>query len=119
MINHIKPGKRLSGATVHNGLIYTSGQTPDDLTADVQGQSRQVLAKLDALLAAAGSDKSKILSAMVWVPDIAHRDEFNVVWDAWVAEPGPARACVESKLAAPGILVEVALVAAVATNTTN
>nr|WP_210341440.1 RidA family protein [Methylopila capsulata] len=113
VIRRIGSGPRLSAATVHGGLVYLSGQVPDDLSVDVVDQTRQVLAKIDAILAEAGTDKSRILSVMVWLPAIGDFGAFNTVWDAWVA-PGaaPARACVESRLADPAIKVEVGCVAA-------
>jgi enamine deaminase RidA (YjgF/YER057c/UK114 family) len=111
MVEHIQPGKRLSGATLHGGLAYLSGQVPDDISVDIKAQTTQVLAKIDALLAAAGSDKTKILTATVWLPNIGDFAAFNEIWDAWVPQPGPARACVESRLALPGIKVEIGLIA--------
>jgi enamine deaminase RidA (YjgF/YER057c/UK114 family) len=79
----------------------------------VAGQTKQILTKIDGLLAEAGSDKSKLLSATVWLTDIRGFDEMNKVWDAWVS-PGntPARACVEAKLARSNLLVEIGIVAA-------
>ncbi|GLK80050.1 RidA family protein [Methylopila turkensis] len=117
MIRRIGTGPRLSAATVHGGLVYVSGRVPDDLSVGVVDQTRQVLAKIDAILAEAGTDKSRILSAMVWLPAIGDFAAFNTVWDAWVA-PGaaPARACVESRLADPAIKVEVGCIAALPTD---
>lgn len=111
MVEHIQPGKRLSGATLHGGLVYLSGQVPDDLSVGVQEQAKQVLAKIDGLLAAAGTDKSQILTVTVWLPDIGDFAQFNEIWDAWVPNPGPARACIESRLANPGIKVEIGAIA--------
>jgi enamine deaminase RidA (YjgF/YER057c/UK114 family) len=111
MMKHIRPAKRLSGATVHNGIVYLSGQVPDNLDGTIKDQAREVIEKIDGILKEANSDKSKILSAMVWLPDIGDRDAFNTVWDAWAPEPGPARACVESKLANPRIKIEISVVA--------
>jgi enamine deaminase RidA (YjgF/YER057c/UK114 family) len=108
-------GKRLSGLVIHrtSGTAYLSGQVPDDLTADVAGQTRQVLAHIDRLLAEAGTDKSKILSANIWLTDIGTWSQMNEVWDAWVS-PGntPARATVEAKLANPALKVEIMVQAA-------
>jgi enamine deaminase RidA (YjgF/YER057c/UK114 family) len=114
MIKRIQPGTRLSGAVVHGDTVYVSGQVPDDTSEGVPGQTRQVLAKIDALLAEAGTDKSKVLWANVWLSDIATFNEMNKVWDGWLA-PGcaPARATVEANLATPQIRVEIACVAAV------
>jgi enamine deaminase RidA (YjgF/YER057c/UK114 family) len=112
-IDRIKIGPRMSQAVVHGDTVYLAGQVAADTSADVAGQTRQILGQIDELLAAAGSDKSKILSATVWLADIAAFSQLNSVWDIWVA-PGhtPARACVEAKLAAPGYKVEIAVIAA-------
>lgn len=113
MIRRIAPGPRLSAATVHGALVYLSGQVPDDLSTGVEEQARQVLAKIDAILAEAGTDKGRILTATVWLPAIADFAAFNTVWDAWVPEgAAPARACVESRLAHPAIKVEIGCIAA-------
>ena len=112
-IERIEVGKRLSKAVIHGNTVYLAGQAPDDLGADVAGQTRQILAKIDGLLAQAGTDKSKLLTANVWLSDISGYDQMNAVWDEWVT-PGnsPARACVESRLAKPQYKVEIAVVAA-------
>ena len=106
-------GKLFSAAVEHGGLVYVAGQVADDLTQGVKGQTEQVLKKIDSILAAAGTSKSKILSANAWVTDIRNRDEMNAAWSAW-ADPAnlPARATVEAKLADPRMLVEIACVAA-------
>jgi len=108
-------GKRLSDLVIHRaaGTAYLAGQVADDPKADVTGQTRQVLAKIDALLQEAGSDKTKILSATVYLPDIADFAAMNAVWEQWVV-PGhtPARATVEAKLAAPELRVEIQVIAA-------
>lgn len=111
MTEHIQPGKRLSGGTIHGGLVYLSGQVPDDLSVGIQEQTKQVLAKIDGLLKEAGSDKTRILTATVWLPNIADFARFNEIWDAWVPQPGPARACVEARLAYPDIKVEIGVIA--------
>ncbi|MBM3645674.1 MAG: RidA family protein [Alphaproteobacteria bacterium] len=113
-IKRIKPGPRMSGAVVHGNTVYLAGLTADDTSQDVKGQTRQILAKIDALLKEAGSDKSKILSANIWLTDIKTWSQMNEVWDAWVS-PGntPARATVEAKLAAPALTVEIMVQAAV------
>ena len=114
MIKRLKPGKRLSMATIHGGLVYLAGQVPDDLSGGVEAQAKEVLAKIDALLHEAGTDKSSILNATVWLPNIADFADFNKVWDAWVPEgASPARACVEARLANPSIRVEIAAIAAI------
>jgi enamine deaminase RidA (YjgF/YER057c/UK114 family) len=111
-ITRLESGPRMSQAVVHGDTIYLAGQvgTPDAPVAD---QTRQVLAAIDRLLGEAGSDTTRILSATVWLADMADYAAMNAVWDAWVA-PGhaPARATGESRLAAPGYKVEIIVVAA-------
>ena len=112
-IERIEPGPRMSRAVVFNGTVYTAGHVPDDASADVAGQTRQVLARVESTLALAGSDKAHILSATVYLADIAMFDEMNAVWDAWVDRTNPpARATVEAKLARPDFKVEIVAVAA-------
>jgi enamine deaminase RidA (YjgF/YER057c/UK114 family) len=112
-IERFQIGPRMSQAVAYNNTVYLAGVIAGDETADVTGQTQQILAKIDALLAEAGTDKSKLLSANVWLSDVSTYDQMNVVWDAWVT-PGnpPARACVESKLARPSLKVEIMVVAA-------
>jgi enamine deaminase RidA (YjgF/YER057c/UK114 family) len=112
-IERIKVGPRMSQVVIHGDTIYLAGQVADDPSADVAGQTRQILAKIDNLLAEAGADKSKVLSANVWLSDISTFDQMNAVWDKWVT-PGqpPARATVESRLARPEFKVEIMVVAA-------
>ena len=113
-IRRIQPGKRLSQAVVSGGLVFTAGIVADDPVPDAKGQAVQILAQLDALLAEAGSDKSRILSATIWLSDLRHYDALNAAWDTWLApDAKPARACVEAKLAFPQYWVEIQLVAAV------
>jgi enamine deaminase RidA (YjgF/YER057c/UK114 family) len=105
-------GARMSQSVIHNGTVYLAGQvgTPGDNVTD---QTRQCLDKVDALLAEAGSDKTRILQTVVWLADMADFAEMNAVWDAWVA-PGhtPARACGEAALATPEYRVEFIVIAA-------
>jgi enamine deaminase RidA (YjgF/YER057c/UK114 family) len=103
----------MSQAVVHGNTVYLAGQVADDTSESTAGQTRQVLAKIDALLKAAGSDKSKLLSTNIWLTDMKNFGEMNSVWDTWVS-PGntPARATVEAKLATPAYLVEIMVVAA-------
>jgi len=106
---------RYSEAVIHNGTVYLSGQLADDLSADIEGQTRETLASIDYLLLEAGSHKSQILSATVYLKDMAaDYAPFNALWDAWVA-PGtaPARACVEAALYSPKVRVEISIIAAV------
>ena len=107
-------GERMSQAVVHNGTVYLAGQVAfDKAGASVREQTENILERIDRYLGEAGTDKSKLLSAQIWLSDISTFDEMNAVWDAWVA-PGntPCRACVESKLAAPQFTVEIMVVAA-------
>lgn len=103
----------MSQAVVHGNTVYLAGQVADDGSAPVKVQTEQVLKKIDALLKAAGTDKSKLLSANIWLADVRTFADMNAVWDAWVS-PGntPARATVEAKLAGPQWLVEIAVIAA-------
>lgn len=112
-ITRLDIGPRMSQAAIHNGVIYTAGQV-DDTGATVGEQTRNILAKIDALLAAAGSDKSKVLSATIILPDLATFGEMNAVWDAWVV-PGatPARTTLGGGLVLPAFKVEIAVIAAV------
>ena len=94
-------------------MVYVAGTTPDTLPASVKAQTVEVLGKIDALLAAAGSHKSKIVSATIWVTDIRNRAPMNEVWTAWTDPKNlPVRACIEAKLADPACLVEIMVVAA-------
>ena len=112
-IKRVNAGPRMSSAVVHGNTVYLAGLTADDTKADVKGQTKQILDKIDKFLKEAGTDKSKILSANIWLTDITTWSQMNEVWDAWVA-PGntPARATVQSALARPTNLVEIMLVAA-------
>jgi enamine deaminase RidA (YjgF/YER057c/UK114 family) len=112
-IDRFDVGPRMSQAVVHGDTVYIAGQVADDTSSDAAGQVRQILAKIDALLAEAGTDKTKLLSATVWLADIEAYSQINDVWDAWVvAGKPPVRACVESKLAGPEYKVEIAAIAA-------
>ena len=107
-----QPAKILSGAVEANGMIYVAGTVADKRPASVKAQTEEILGRIDALLAQAGSHKSKIVSAQIWLTDIRTREEMNQAWLAWVdANNLPARACVEAKLASPDMLVEIAVIA--------
>lgn len=111
-IKRIACGARMSEAVVYNGLIWLAGQvgTPD---TSVTEQTTEILAAIDRLLAEAGSDKTRILSAQIWLADIADFAQMNAVWDGWVPQGNcPARATGEAKLAAPGYKVEIIITAA-------
>lgn len=114
-ITRIEPGPRMSEAVIHNGKIYLSGMVADSTVGQsVANQTADILAQIDAVLAAAGSDKTKLLKVNIWLTDITTIAEMNRVWDAWVV-PGktPARATVEAKLADAGWAVEIMVEAAV------
>jgi enamine deaminase RidA (YjgF/YER057c/UK114 family) len=113
MIKRIQVGPRMSQAVVHGQTVYLAGQVADDPKADVATQTRQVLASIDKLLAASGTDKTQILRANIFLKNIGHFADMNRVWDAWVP-PGhtPARATVESALATPEYQVEIVITAA-------
>jgi enamine deaminase RidA (YjgF/YER057c/UK114 family) len=113
-IKRIHPATRMSRAVVYNGTVSIGGQTADDRSQDVAGQTRQVLAKIDGYLAEAGIDKTRLLTAQIWLRDIeSDFASMNSVWDAWVApDCAPTRATVEAKLAAPDLRVEISVTAA-------
>ena len=107
-------GPRMSKAVVHGNTVYLSGIVADNPKGkSVKAQTQDILGQIDGFLAKAGTDKSKLLSANIWITDMANFAEMNAVWDAWVA-PGntPARATVEARLAAPDYKVEIMVVAA-------
>lgn len=106
------PGPRMSRCVVKDDMVYVAGLTADDTTADVQGQTRQILDKIDGYLAMAGTDKSKLLQANLWITDMANFAAMNEVWNAWVdPESPPVRACVRADLARPELLVEIMVTA--------
>jgi len=113
-IKRLHAGPRMSQAVIHGSTIYLAGQVADQAKGKSVGdQTRDILATIDRLLAEAGSDKTRILSATIYLADIATFAEMNAVWDAWVASGHtPARATVEAKLAAPAYAVEIACIAA-------
>ena len=105
--------QRMSQIVIHGDTIYLAGQVAADASADITVQTQQVLQKVDDLLAEAGSDNSKILSAQIWIASMGHFAAMNAVWDAWVPDGhAPARACIETRLASPDLLVEVGVIAA-------
>ncbi|MEZ5870504.1 MAG: RidA family protein [Nitratireductor sp.] len=111
-ITRLDKGPRMSQAVIHNGTVYLAGQVGDG--ANVSEQTRDILAKIENLLARAGSDKSHLLSAQIWLSDITTFAEMNAVWEAWVDPANaPARATVESSLAARQYVVEIMVTAAV------
>jgi enamine deaminase RidA (YjgF/YER057c/UK114 family) len=111
-ITRIESGARMSQAVVHNGVVYLAGQVALP-GADVTEQTEGVLASVDRLLEAAGTDRSRMLTAQIWLADMADFAEMNAVWDAWVpADNPPARWAGEAKLATPDFKVEVIVTAA-------
>lgn len=114
-IKRFHVGKRLSDTAVYNGVVYLAGQVPDDGNLDMEGQTRQVLATIDRLLAEAGTDKTRILMAQIFISNMAEFAGMNKAWDAWVAEGNaPPRATVEARLANPDFKVEIVVTAALA-----
>ena len=107
-------GPRMSQCVVHGDTVYTAGQVAQGARgASVGEQTRDILSAIDRLLAQAGTDKSKLLSANIWLADIATFDEMNEVWDAWVTpSQTPARATVQAQLAHPDYKVEIMVTAA-------
>jgi len=102
----------LSKAVEYHGFVYTQGMVAADLTADITGQTKDVLAQIDEVLELHGTDKTRLLQAQIWVKHIADREALNKVWSAWLPEGGaPARACVEAVLANPDYLVEIMITA--------
>jgi enamine deaminase RidA (YjgF/YER057c/UK114 family) len=111
-ITRINPGPRMSQGVVHAGILYTAGQV-DAQAGDVAGQTRNILAKIDGLLAEAGTTRARLVTANIWLADIASFDEMNAVWEGWIDRGNPpARATVQARLAAPEYLVEIAVLAA-------
>ena len=114
MVQRIDVGARLSEAAIHNGTVYLAGQIPEDATQDITGQTRQVLAAIDTLLAKAGTDKSRLLMVQIFLADLKDFAGMNEVWDAWVV-PGhtPPRATVQAQLGNPEWKLEIVVTAAV------
>jgi len=112
-ITRIRPGTRMSQVVIHNGTAHLAGQVGTE-GAPVADQTRATLAAIDALLAEAGTDRSRLLTAQIWLASMDDFAEMNAVWDAWIdpANP-PARWCGEARLATPGYLVEIIVTAAV------
>lgn len=113
-IRRVDPGPRLSEASIHGDRMYLSGMIPEDTSLDITGQVKQALSEIDGLLKRGGSDKTNILSAVIWLSDIGDFAAMNAVWDAWVV-PGeaPARATVQARLNDPKMKVEIMVVAAI------
>lgn len=113
-ITRFEPGKRLAAAVLHNDTLYIAGQVADTENGSIDVQTREVLAKIDGLLQKAGTDKSKLLSLTVYLPNMSDFAAMNAVYDTWVDTASlPARATVEARLAAPDLRVEITAIAAV------
>ena len=112
-IRRLQPEGRLSGAVVHGNTVYLAGQVADDASLDAEGQTADILRQIDALLAEAGTDKSRLLSCQVFLANIADAAAMNRAWDAWLdtANP-PARATLQAKLVDPRWKVEITGIAA-------
>lgn len=108
-IRRIEAGSRMSEVVIHGGKLYTCGIVADKMAGQsVHAQTIDILEQIDGLLAQAGSDKTRILKANIWLSDMAAFEEMNKAWDAWVVSgQAPARATVEAKLAAPEYAVEI------------
>jgi enamine deaminase RidA (YjgF/YER057c/UK114 family) len=114
MIQRFDTGPRMSEMTIHNGVAYLAGQIAEDASADIVGQTEQVLAEIDKLLRQAVSDKSNILRAEIFLADMADFAGMNEAWEKWVPQGAtPARATVEAKLANPDWKIEIIITAAV------
>ncbi|MFM9271135.1 RidA family protein [Halomonas elongata] len=112
-LTHYDSNARMSQIAIHNGTVYLAGQVPSDASADMRSQTEQVLARIDELLGRAGTSREHLVSAQIWVNDMAEFADMNAAWDAWVT-PGrpPVRAAVEARLAKPEWKVEIMVVAA-------
>jgi enamine deaminase RidA (YjgF/YER057c/UK114 family) len=112
-ITRIETGPRMSKAVIHGDTVYLAGIVANDPKGDITAQTKDVLAEIDRLLALAGTDKSKLLRANIWITDMKNFAAMNAVWDGWVSAGNtPARATVEAGLATPDYLVEIMVVAA-------
>ena len=113
MIRRLAEEGRLSGAVVHGGLVYLAGQVADDATLDTEGQTADILAQIDALLAEAGTSKAHLLSVQIILRDIAEAPAMNRAWDAWLDRGNkPARMTIEAPLVDPAWRVEITGIAA-------
>ena len=104
---------RLSRVVTHNGIVYLAGLTADDRSATMKAQTEEILKKIDELLKVAGTNKSRLLSAMVYVSDMRLKPQMDEAWIAWLdSSNAPVRACVETRLGTADTLVEIMVVAA-------
>lgn len=113
-ITRYQTSVRTSKIVVHNDTAYLCGQVAEDRSADITGQTTTMLAKVDALIESVGSNRDKLLTATIYLKDMADFAAMNEVWNAWVPEgSAPARACVEARMASPELLVEISVTAAI------
>ncbi|TDV33822.1 enamine deaminase RidA (YjgF/YER057c/UK114 family) [Paraburkholderia caballeronis] len=111
-IQRLNTSRRMSQVVIANGYVHVAGQVPEVANVAVGEQTADVLARIDALLASAGIDKTRLLTANIWLTDPKHFAAFNEIWDQWVPEGcAPARACVQALLMKPGCDVEIAVTA--------
>jgi enamine deaminase RidA (YjgF/YER057c/UK114 family) len=113
MMKHYQVGPRMAQAVTYNGAVHIAGQVADNRKADIEDQTRDVLAKIDALLTEAGTNRSKLVAVNIFLPHITDFEAMNRVYDAWIdPERPPARACVEARLADPDLRIEITAIAA-------
>jgi len=114
-IVRIETDKRRSRAVVYNGMVFVGGMTADDRSQDIRGQTTQTLTKIEEFLAKAGTDKSRLLTAQIWIKDLTKDfDGMNEIWNAWTApNAAPTRATAQCEMGAPDVLVEIIVTAAV------
>ncbi|MEH6470491.1 MAG: RidA family protein [Halopseudomonas sp.] len=113
-ISRYQTAARMSKIVVHNNCVYLCGQVAEDRSADITEQTRTMLAKVDELIESVGSSRDKLLTATIYIKDMADFAAMNTVWDAWVPEGhAPARACVEASMASAELLVEISVTAAI------
>lgn len=113
MIERMKTNERLSAIVKHQGTIYLAGQLTDDDSKDLTYQSNSMLEKVDNLLKEAGSDRTRILSAIIYLKTMDDYDGFNAIWNSWLPEgAAPTRTCVRADMARENILVEISIIAA-------
>ena len=112
-IQNINPTHVMSAATVFNKVVYLSGQVPKNTDADITGQTQDILATIDQLLAEANTDKSRLLSAHIYIKNLSDFQTFNTVWIDWIKDSvPPARATIQADLVNPDWLIEIAVTAA-------
>lgn len=112
-ITRLQSGPKLSRVVIHNDIVYLCGQVAKNYDGDIKEQTRTMLERVDEHLAEAGTNRSKILSATIYIRDISEVSKMNEVWGEWLGDsPRPARTCVQAEMAKPNILVEITVMAA-------